>query len=137
MADLLYAVFASVPSIEAQLLNRKVSKPLFIIDLTRAHRMETSAARCFPRWTRELELRDCAFAICGLQEGSQLHSDLKRAEVPLVFDVEEKGEGKGILTFETQGACLTWCEEQHSLRERADGDFACFSMALRLLMHTI
>ncbi|KAJ7698325.1 hypothetical protein B0H17DRAFT_1328630 [Mycena rosella] len=110
-----YIFFASVPSIEAQLL-AKASEPLFIIDLTRAHRMETSAARCLPRWARELELRGGALAICGLEEGGRLHSDLKRAEVPLVFDIEEKGEGKEILTFETQETCLVWCQHQHELR---------------------
>jgi hypothetical protein len=122
-ANSLHLVFASVPSIEAQLLNPKTSGPLFILDLSSAHRIETAAAKCLPRWTRDLELRDFKLAICGLQSGGQLHSDFKRAGVPLVFDVEEKGDERGILAFETREACLTWCRGQHELRALAEGGF--------------
>jgi hypothetical protein len=126
-ANLLHLVFASVPSIEAQLLNPRTSGPLFILDLSSAHRVETAAARCLPRWTRDLQLKDFKLAICGLQTGGQLHSDFKRAGVPLVFDIEEKGEGRGLLAFETREACLAWCRVQYELRALAEGgvEFIC------------
>ncbi|KAJ7183837.1 hypothetical protein C8R46DRAFT_520095 [Mycena filopes] len=106
-----YIFFASVPSTEKKLLfDSKVLGELIILDLTRAHRIETTAAQCLKRCVRELQLRDSRMVICGLEQEGGLHADLARAEVPLVFDPEDGVDEQAILVFPNRSACLAWCQ---------------------------
>ncbi|KAJ7111714.1 sulfate transporter family-domain-containing protein [Mycena epipterygia] len=112
-----YIFFASVPSMEKALLDPQVPAAFFILDLARAHRIETTAARCLPRCVRELELKASRLVICGLGEGSGLHADFERAEIPLVFDLQGVEENvNGIPAFATREVCVTWCEREHEKR---------------------
>ncbi|KAJ7501842.1 hypothetical protein B0H11DRAFT_2275042 [Mycena galericulata] len=112
-----YIFFASVPSMEKQLLNSAAPAAFYILDLTRAHRIETAAARCLPRCVRDLEIQSWVLIICGLVSGSGLHADFERAEVTVVFDATgEDSTGKGILAFATRAACLAWCQRQQETR---------------------
>ncbi|KAJ7118124.1 hypothetical protein C8R44DRAFT_923357 [Mycena epipterygia] len=116
-----YIFFASVPSIEKELLDSKIPAAFFILDLARAHRIETTAARCLPRCARELELRASRLVICGLAMGSGLHADFERAEIPLGFDLQEvEGNRNGIPAFTTREACVAWCEREHEKRAALD-----------------
>ncbi|KAF8207343.1 sulfate transporter family-domain-containing protein [Mycena galopus ATCC 62051] len=105
-----YIFFASIPSMEKEFFESKVTAELIILDLTRAHRIETAAARCITRCVRELELKQRTLVICGLTRNSGLHADFARAEVPLAFDVGEKVGEKEIRVFATRistcGTCL-------------------------------
>ncbi|KAJ7486358.1 sulfate transporter family-domain-containing protein [Mycena galericulata] len=112
-----YIFFASVPSMEKQLLNSSAPAAFYILDLTRAHRIETAAARCLPRCVRDLEIQGRVLVICGLVSGSGLHADFERAEVTVVFDATgENSQGKGIPAFATRAACLAWCQRQQETR---------------------
>ncbi|KAJ6544528.1 hypothetical protein B0H19DRAFT_1170895 [Mycena capillaripes] len=107
-----YIFFASVPSLEKKLLDTQIPAEFIILDLTRAHRIETTAARCLTRCVRELELKKSTLIICGLVKDSGLHADFTRAEVTLAFDAEKGVLGKEVLVFATRAACLTWCQHQ-------------------------
>ncbi|KAJ6559830.1 sulfate transporter family-domain-containing protein [Mycena capillaripes] len=126
-----YIFFASVPSLERVLLrpgNTHGHPAFFILDLGRAHRIETAAARVLVRCARELRLKGCALVVCGVRMVGGLHADLVRAEVPLVFDGAAVGDveaevnldgnesvaGRGIPAFETRAACLAWCAREHA-----------------------
>ncbi|KAJ7704782.1 sulfate transporter family-domain-containing protein [Mycena rosella] len=111
-----YIFFASVPSLEKALLAPPVPATFFILDVTRAHRIETAAARCLPRCVRELALKGRVLVVCGLAPGSGLHADFGRADIPFLFDPAAAGEGKSILAFATRDACLAWCEREHEKR---------------------
>ncbi|KAJ7183788.1 hypothetical protein C8R46DRAFT_1344499 [Mycena filopes] len=108
-----YIFFASVPSTEKKLLlDSKAPGELIILDLTGAHRIETTAAQCLKRCVRELELKGSRMVICGLAQDSGLHADFARAEVPLGFDATREIEEKEILVFASRRACLGWCRKQ-------------------------
>ncbi|KAJ7463545.1 sulfate transporter family-domain-containing protein [Mycena latifolia] len=113
-----YIFFASVPSLEQALLAPTAPASVFILDLSRAHRIETAAARSLPRCARELALAGRVLVVCGLRKDSGLHADLERAEVPLLFEPAAKAEaadadGKVIRAFATREACVAWCAREH------------------------
>ncbi|KAJ7743611.1 hypothetical protein B0H16DRAFT_1322642 [Mycena metata] len=109
-----YIFFASVPSMENKLLASKVPGELVILDVTGAHRIETTAAGCLTRCVRELELKNSRIIVCGLARNSGLHADLVRGEVPLTFDAYGEVDEKQILAFGTRRACLLWCQHQRN-----------------------
>ncbi|KAF8195271.1 sulfate transporter family-domain-containing protein [Mycena galopus ATCC 62051] len=106
-----YIFFASVPSLEHALLG-SAPATFFILDFTRAHRIETAAARALLRCVRELALKDSMLVVCGLKQHSGLHADFIRAEVSLALDpiAGLPLPGPGIAAFETRAACLAWCQ---------------------------
>ncbi|KAJ7612256.1 sulfate transporter family-domain-containing protein [Roridomyces roridus] len=112
-----YIFFASIPSMEKKLLNFKADgSEIVILDLSGAHRMETTAARCLTRCVGEIELKKGMLVICGIVRNSGLHADLVRAEVSLAFDPEERvgddEKDKPILVFATRSECVEWCGRQ-------------------------
>ncbi|KAJ7208245.1 hypothetical protein GGX14DRAFT_499613 [Mycena pura] len=109
-----YIFFASLHSMEKELLESKVNARLIILDVTRAHRIETTVARSITRCMREFELKQSTLVICGLAKNSGLHADFARAEVPLAFDAGEKVGEKKIRVFATRSACIAWCQEQRN-----------------------
>ncbi|KAJ7277636.1 hypothetical protein C8J57DRAFT_1713361 [Mycena rebaudengoi] len=111
-----YVFFASIPSLERQLVDAKEPISYFILDLTNAHRIETSAARCIARCVRDLEIKSRALILCGVVKGSGLHADFVRSEVSLVLDIDsekEEKEEKGVLAFVNPASALAWCQQQH------------------------
>ncbi|KAF7374161.1 Sulfate transporter [Mycena sanguinolenta] len=111
-----YIFFASVPSLEKAVLAPPAPATFFILDYSRAHRIETAAARVLLRLMRELRLKDSMVVACGVRPNSGLHADFIRAEVPLVFDPAVRPLLAGIATFETRAACLAWCQREHARR---------------------
>ncbi|KAJ6465548.1 sulfate transporter family-domain-containing protein [Mycena vitilis] len=107
-----YIFFASVPSLEKKILDSKIPTQFIILDLARAHRIETTAARALARCVRELALTDSILIICGLAQDSGLHADFTRADVPLVFDAEKALEEKEIRVFPARAPCMAWCQQQ-------------------------
>ncbi|KAJ7247016.1 sulfate transporter family-domain-containing protein [Mycena rebaudengoi] len=108
-----YVFFASIPSLERQLVDAKEPISYFIVDLTDAHRIETSAARCIARCVRDLEIKSRALILCGVVKGSGLHADFARSEVSLVLDTDSEKEEKGVLAFGNRASALAWCQQQH------------------------
>ncbi|KAK0197494.1 hypothetical protein F5146DRAFT_1130353 [Armillaria mellea] len=108
-----YIYFATIPSLESQLLDTKTQLAFVIVDLLTVHRLETAAAQCFQRAVRDLAPRSTVLVLCGIEKGSGAHADFDRAGVDLIFDSEEEmAPEKGILSFRTRGDALTWCECQ-------------------------
>ncbi|PBK77738.1 hypothetical protein ARMSODRAFT_6448 [Armillaria solidipes] len=108
-----YVYFATIPSLESQLLDTKTQLAFVIVDLSTVHRLETAAAQCFQRAVRDLAPRSTVLVLCGIQKGSGAHADFDRAGVDLTFDFEQGvAPEKGILSFRTRGDALTWCEHQ-------------------------
>ncbi|PBK96451.1 hypothetical protein ARMGADRAFT_696861 [Armillaria gallica] len=109
-----YVYFATIPSLESQLLDTKTQLAFIIVDLSTVHRLETAAAQCFQRAVRDLAPRSTVLVLCGIQKGSGAHADFDRAGVDLTFDYEKGGVApeRGILSFRTRGDALTWCERQ-------------------------
>ncbi|KAK0240515.1 hypothetical protein EDD85DRAFT_999814 [Armillaria nabsnona] len=109
-----YVYFATIPSLESQLLDTKTQLPFVIVDLSTVHRLETAAAQCFQRAVRDLAPRSTVLVLCGIQKGSGAHADFDRAGVDLTFNSEKGGvvPEKGILSFSTRGDALSWCERQ-------------------------
>ncbi|KAJ7822227.1 hypothetical protein B0H13DRAFT_2448258 [Mycena leptocephala] len=117
-----YIFFASVPSLERALLGSDIPVAFFILDLGRAHRIETAAARSLLRCVRELQLKNSVLVVCGVRQNGGLYADFERAEVTLVFNSTAAVEGKGIPAFETRDACLAWCQtEQESRANKVEG----------------
>ncbi|KAJ7908503.1 sulfate transporter family-domain-containing protein [Mycena leptocephala] len=117
-----YIFFASVPSLERALLGSDTPVTFFILDLGRAHRIETAAARSLLRCVRELQLKNSVLVVCGVRQNGGLYADFERAEVTLVFNSTAAVEGKGIPAFETRDACLAWCQrEQESRANKIEG----------------
>ncbi|KAJ7681337.1 hypothetical protein B0H17DRAFT_1205866 [Mycena rosella] len=110
----LFTVFASVPSMEKQLLGSKILTQIIILDLTGAHRIETTTTHCLMRCVHELELKNNTLVICGMAKNSGLQAGFARAEVPLAFDTEEKAGEKEIQVFATWAACMAWCQHQRT-----------------------
>ncbi|KAJ7675279.1 hypothetical protein B0H17DRAFT_1334728 [Mycena rosella] len=110
------ALFASVPSLEKALLAPPALATFFNLDVTRAHRIETAVVRCLPRCVRELVLKGRVLVVYRLARGSGLHADFGRADIPFSVDPAAAGEGKIILAFATQDACLAWCQGEHEKR---------------------
>ncbi|KAJ7681992.1 sulfate transporter family-domain-containing protein [Mycena polygramma] len=115
-----YIFFASVPSLEKKILDSKIPTQFIILDLARAHRIETTAARALARCVRELALKDSTLIICGLAQNSGLHADFARADVPLVFDAEKTLEEKEIRVFPTRAPCMAWCQRQCKRLNKAE-----------------
>ncbi|KAJ7036917.1 hypothetical protein C8F04DRAFT_457262 [Mycena alexandri] len=111
-----YIFFASVPSLERALLSSSDSVAFFILDLERAHRIETAAARGLLRCVRDLQLKNSVLVVCGVRQLSGLQADFARAEVPLVFDPASAGTEKGVPAFVTREACLVWCQKESDRR---------------------
>ncbi|KAJ6450156.1 sulfate transporter family-domain-containing protein [Mycena sanguinolenta] len=111
-----YIFFASVPSLEKAVLAPPAPATFFILDYSRAHRIETAAARVLLRLVRELGLKASMLVVCGVRPNSGLHADFARAEVPLVFGPAAGPLVAGIATFETRAACLEWCQCEHERR---------------------
>ncbi|KAF7374116.1 Sulfate transporter [Mycena sanguinolenta] len=111
-----YIFFASVPSLEKAVLASPAPATFFILDYSRAHRIETAAARVLLRLMRELGLKNSMLVACGIRPNSGLHADFIRAEVPLVFDPAAGPLLAGIATFETRASCLAWCQHEHARR---------------------
>ncbi|KAJ7681984.1 sulfate transporter family-domain-containing protein [Mycena polygramma] len=115
-----YIFFASVPSLEKKILDSKVPTEFIILDLARAHRIETTAARALARCVRELALKNSTLIICGLTQDSGLHADFARADVSLVFDAEKTLEEKQIRVFPTRSPCMAWCQRQCKRLNKAE-----------------
>ncbi|KAJ6459182.1 hypothetical protein C8R47DRAFT_1162310 [Mycena vitilis] len=115
-----YIFFASVPSLEQALLRSLPRTTFFILDLSRAHRIETAAARVLPRCARDLRLKDSVLLVCGVPPKGGLAADFTRAEVELVFGCGEDGDAAapeaGIPAFETREKCIAWCQREHQRR---------------------
>ncbi|KAF7327188.1 hypothetical protein MKEN_00295900 [Mycena kentingensis (nom. inval.)] len=124
-----YVFFASIPSIERALLSPSNSGYQFhILDLSRTHRIETTAARALLRCFRELPPRSAV--LCGVIDGSGLAADLARAEVGVCFasadgavlpvgpaeNETEQKERALVPAFATRDACLSWCRAEHDRR---------------------
>ncbi|KAK0448347.1 sulfate transporter family-domain-containing protein [Desarmillaria tabescens] len=109
-----YVYFATIPSLESQLLDTRIQPAFVIVDLSTVHRLETAAAQCFQRAVRDLAPRSTILVLCGVQKGSGVHADFDRAGVDLTFDSEKGGAASenGILSFRARGDALTWCERQ-------------------------
>jgi len=107
------SVFASIPSLEAQLLDKKRHTRVIIIDLTTVHRLETSAAQCFDRAVRDLTPRNTRLVLCGVHKGSGVYADFKRAGVNIIFNESDNDE-KGIVAFETRFEAVEWCRNQEA-----------------------
>ncbi|KDQ59289.1 hypothetical protein JAAARDRAFT_57211 [Jaapia argillacea MUCL 33604] len=123
-----YVFFATIPSLETNLLSPNYQTSYIIIDMTTVHRLETSAAQCFERSARDLAPRSITLVLCGVQKGSGVHADFERAGVSVVFGGEGGGEGdeKGILAFGTREESVGWCkrknEEASALAEKGSVD---------------
>jgi len=105
------SVFASIPSLEAQLLDKKRHTRVIIIDLTTVHRLETSAAQCFDRAVRDVTPRNTRLVFCGVRKGSGVCADFERAGVNIIFNGSDIDE-KGIVAFETRFEAVEWCRNQ-------------------------
>ncbi|CAK5266843.1 unnamed protein product [Mycena citricolor] len=121
-----YVFFASVPSLESSLLSSVHPPTFFVLDLSNTHRIETAAARCLPRFSRDLEPKSSRLVLCGVRRGTGLHADFVRAETRLAYDDQPaaaEDEGKPIRAFESRAECLAWCqaEQQKQLRVKDDG----------------
>jgi hypothetical protein len=125
---------------EKKLLDSTGATDLVVLDLTGAHRIETTAARSIARCVRELELNLRKLVICGLVRNSGLHADFGRAEVPLAFDEEKAGE-KDILVFTARRECMAWCQQQRhksmSLDSRLPGISLSYISRLRNILTDI
>ncbi|KAF7374121.1 Sulfate transporter [Mycena sanguinolenta] len=131
-----YIFFASVPSLEKAVLAPPAPATFFILDYSRAHRIETAAARILLRLMRELGSQDRMLVVCGVRPNSGLHADFIRAEVPLVFDPAAGPLLAGIAAFETRAACLSWCRREHERRllsaNKPEGDFPFSAIVFKL-----
>lgn len=112
-----HVYFATIPSLESQLLDTKKQPAFAIVDLSTVHRLKTAAAQCFQRVVCDLAPRSTVLVLCGVQKGFRVHADFDQAGVDLIFDSEKggMGTGKGILSFRAHGDALTWCEHQSEL----------------------
>jgi len=116
-----YVFFASIPSLETNLLGTKTQASFVIVDLTLVHRLETAAAQCFERAVRDLAPRSTIMVLCGVQQGTGVHADFERAGIKLIFESDEIVE-KGILSFATRGDSLAWCQRQYKDAEVVAGE---------------
>ncbi|KAF9444033.1 hypothetical protein P691DRAFT_807989 [Macrolepiota fuliginosa MF-IS2] len=108
-----YVFFASIPSLEAQLLDKKRHTPFIIADLATVYRLETSAAQCFDRAVRDLTPRNTTIVFCGVRKGSGVHADFERAGVNILFGADQSNES-GIITFQTRAEAVEWCRFQQA-----------------------
>lgn len=113
-----YVFFASIPSLEAQLLDKKRHTKFVIVDLATVYRLETSAAQTFDRAVRDLSPRNSRLVLCGVRKGSGVHADFERAGVNVQFSESETNE-KGIISFETRFEAVEWCQSQDTEKEVA------------------
>ncbi|KAL8813190.1 MAG: hypothetical protein Q9200_000457, partial [Gallowayella weberi] len=118
-----HVFFATIPSLEAQLAMGKSDAdkrcPRFIIDMTRVHRLDTSAVDCLESKLRE-RTKGETIVFAGIMERSPVTMDLQRGGVFLDFTTAFSKRShlelsaSAPLAFEDYNDAVRWCEKQES-----------------------
>ncbi|KAF9467845.1 hypothetical protein BDZ94DRAFT_1210280 [Collybia nuda] len=115
-----YIFFATIPSLE-----KEVNMPcsgFILLDLTRVHRIETSATIFIKNKVQELAAKPQAVKVvmCGLVRDSGAHLDLKRGHINCTWDGDTNrlsdAEEEIMICFEGMREAIQWCEDNMNRR---------------------